>query len=110
MSIPTEERQQVARQVLVEILKESGPQLGAKLKVRLTAALGRRFGLPTDVWHALVPKLTQFLAANSDLVNVARPSGPGDILVSLRDEPGPPAIRSRGGQSLVPSRCLDGVR
>ena len=88
MSIPSEERAQIARQVLVEILKENGPQLGAKLKVRLMTALGRRLGLPTDAWHALVPKLTHFLAANSDLVNVSRPSGPGDIWVSLRDAPG----------------------
>jgi hypothetical protein len=88
MSIPSEERAQVARQVLVDILKENGPQLGAKLKVRLITVLGRRLGLPTDAWHALVPKLTHFLAANSDLVNVSRPSGPGDIRVSLRDAPG----------------------
>lgn len=88
MSIPSEERAQIARQVLVEILKENGPQLGAKLKVRLMTALGRRLGLPTDAWHALVPKLTHFLAANSDLVNVSRPLGPGDIWVSLRDTPG----------------------
>ena len=42
MSIPSEERGQIARQVLVDILKENGPQLGAKLKVRLITALGRR--------------------------------------------------------------------
>jgi hypothetical protein len=88
MSIPSEERVQIARQVLVEILKENGPQLGAKLKVRLSAALGRRLGLPPDAWYALVPKLTHFLAANSDLVYVSRPLGPGDIRVSLRDATG----------------------
>lgn len=85
MSIPADERAQVARQVLVEILKDNGPQLGAKLKVRLTTALGQRLGLPADTWHALLPKLSHFLAANSDLVDVDRPAGPGDIRVSLRD-------------------------
>ncbi|MPZ17344.1 MAG: hypothetical protein GEV06_05460 [Luteitalea sp.] len=85
MSIPADERVQTARQVLVDILKENGPQLGAKLKVRLTSALGQRLGLPADAWHGLVPKLSHFLAANSDLVDVLRPAGPGDIRVSLRD-------------------------
>ena len=85
MSIPADERAQAARQILVDILKENGPQLGAKLKVRLTTALGQRLGLPADTWHALLPKLSHFLAANSDLVDVSRPEGPGDIRVSLRD-------------------------
>lgn len=88
MSIPADERAQAARQVLVDLLKEHGPQLGAKLKVRLTTALGQRLGLPADAWHALLPKLSHFLAANSDLVDVSRPEGPGDIRVSLRDSVG----------------------
>jgi hypothetical protein len=86
MSIPADERAQTARQVLVDILKENGPQLGAKLKVRLTSSLGQRLGLPANVWPGLVPKLSHFLAANSDLVDVHRPEGPGDIRVSLRDD------------------------
>jgi len=86
MSIPLDERVSVARQVLLETLKENGPQLGAKLKVRLSAALGRRLGLPPDRWHSLIPRLSHFLAAHSDLVQVERPTGPGDIRVSLRDE------------------------
>jgi len=88
MPIPSEERAQLARQVLVDILKQNGPQLGARLKLQLTAALGQRLGLPVDAWHALVPRLSAFLAANSDLVAVSRPAGPGDIRVSLRDESG----------------------
>lgn len=88
MSIPADERAQAARQVLVDLLKENGPQLGAKLKVQLTTALGQRLGLPVETWHALLPKLSHFLAANSDLVDVSRPEGPGDIRVSLRDSAG----------------------
>jgi len=42
MPIPSEERAQLARQVLVDILKQNGPQLGARLKLQLTAALGQR--------------------------------------------------------------------
>lgn len=88
MSIPADERAQAARQILVDLLKENGPQLGAKLKVRLTTVLGQRLGLPADTWHTLLPKLSHFLAANSDLVDVDRPDGPGDIRVSLRDSAG----------------------
>lgn len=91
MSIPADERAQAARQVLVDLLKENGPQLGAKLKVRLTTVLGQRLGLPADTWHALLPKLSHFLAANSDLVDVDRPEGPGDIRVSLRDSASSPS-------------------
>lgn len=89
MSIPSDERAALARQVLVEILKENGPQLGAKLKVRLSAALGRRLGLPPEQWHVLIPRLSHFLAAHSDLVEVQRPTGPGDIRVSLRPDSSP---------------------
>jgi hypothetical protein len=88
MSIPVDERAQIARQVLVDVLKQNGPQLGAKLKVRLTTALGQRLGYPVDKWHTLVPRLLHFLAANSDLVEVQRPMGPGDIRISLRDHSG----------------------
>jgi hypothetical protein len=99
MSIATDARAQIARQVLVDLLKD-GPQLGAKLKVKLTAELGQRLDLPTEIWHALLPKLSHFLAANSDLVDVTRPEGPGDIRVSLRDsasstssvDPQPPRV------------------
>lgn len=93
MSIPVDERVQIARQVLADILTQNGPQLGAKLKVRLTAALGQRLGYPADQWHTLVPRLSHFLAANSDLVQVHRPAGPGDIRISLRDD-------SRGATDL----------
>jgi hypothetical protein len=86
MSIPSDERTTLARQVLVEILRENGPQLGAKLKVRLSATLGRRLGLLPDQWHVLIPRLSNFLAAHSDLVEVQRPTGPGDIRVSLRPD------------------------
>src|SRR5688572_8608563 len=95
MSIQPDERASIARQVLVDVLTENGPQLGAKLKVRLTAVLGQRLGYPTNQWHTLVPKLSHFLAANSDLVQVQRPEGPGDIRVSLRDD-------SRGATELKP--------
>lgn len=81
MSIPSEA---LSRQILVDILKLSGPQLGAKLKVQLTAAIGQRLALPRDAWNGLIPKLSHFLASNSDVVHVERPSGPGDIRVSLR--------------------------
>ncbi|MFN7979427.1 MAG: hypothetical protein U0P30_14925 [Vicinamibacterales bacterium] len=84
MSIPTDERTQLARQILADILRENGPQLGAKLKVRLTQVLGERLGLPVDARHGLLPRLSHFLAANADLVSVQRPAGPGDIRVSLR--------------------------
>jgi hypothetical protein len=86
MSIPSDERTTLARHVLIEILRENGPQLGAKLKVRLSATLGRRLGLPPDQWHRLIPRLSNFLAAHSDLVEVQRPAGPGDIRVSLRPD------------------------
>ena len=85
MSIPSDDRATLARQVLVEVLKRNGPQLGARLKVQLTSALGLRLSLPRDEWHTLVPRLSYFLAAHSDLVVVQRPAGPGDIRVSLRD-------------------------
>ena len=91
MSIPADERAQAARQILVDLLKENGPQLGAKLKVRLTTVLGQRLGLPANTWHALLPKLSHFLAAHSDLVDVDRPEGPGDIRVSLRDSASSPS-------------------
>jgi len=85
MSIPSDERSSLARQVLVETLKQNGPQLGAKLKPQLTTALGLRLGLSREEWHTLIPRLSHFLAAHSDLVDVQRPEGPGDIRVSLRD-------------------------
>lgn len=95
MSSPLDERASLARQLLVEILRKNGPQVGAKLKVQLTAALGQRLGLPRNDWNALVPRLSYFLAAQSDLVSVQRPAGPGDIRVSLRDDSIPsPEIES----------------
>jgi hypothetical protein len=84
VSIPPDEQALTARKVLVQILKENGPLLGSKLKVRLTAVLGQELGVPREAWHSLVPRLSHFLAANSDLVEIHR-SGAGDIHVSLRD-------------------------
>jgi hypothetical protein len=84
MSVPPDEQSRIARQVLVQVLKEDGTQLGAKLKLRLTAALGHRLGVPRDAWPSLVPRLSHLLAANADVVEVFRPNGPGDIRVSLR--------------------------
>ena len=75
---------ELARQALVEVLSENGPQLGAKLKVRLTEWLGRRLSYPSDQWYTLLPKLSAFLAAHADLVDVQRPSSSGDIRISLR--------------------------
>jgi hypothetical protein len=88
MSSP-EDRLTATRQALIEILQHRGPQLGARLKVFLLAELGRRLQLTPPELHALVPKLSAFLAANSDLVQVSRGTGTGDILVSLRDANSP---------------------
>jgi hypothetical protein len=92
MSSP-EDRLTATRQALIEILQHRGPQLGARLKVFLLAELGRRLQLTPPELHALVPKLSAFLAANSDLVQVSRGTGTGDILVSLRDANSPAAER-----------------
>lgn len=76
----------IERQVLIEVLAD-GPQLGARLKPRLTEALGKRLGLPPDQWRATIPRLSNFLALHSDLVEVHRPDGEGDITIELRGAP-----------------------
>lgn len=75
---------QISRQLLIDVLRSKGPQLGAKLKVLLVAEISNRLQIPQVSRHTLIPKLSDFLAANSDLVEVERPSGPGDIRVKLR--------------------------
>src|SRR5262245_55492109 len=80
-SLASDDRSAISRQILITILRH-GPQLGAKLKVHLVAELGLRLQLPPYQYKTLIPKLSTFLAANSDLVEIER--GPGDIVVSLR--------------------------
>lgn len=92
MSVSHEEFHKVARQVLAEVLTEAGPQLGAKLKPRLIGELCRRLNWPITESRLLIPRLSSFLAAHSDLVEVRRPIGPGDITVQLRNG------GSRGGK------------
>src|SRR5262249_46655360 len=83
MQASQEEFRKAARQALIEILTD-GPQLGAKLKPRLTAELGRRLNWSPSEWRTLIPRLSNFLAVHSDVVEVRRPVGPGDITVELR--------------------------
>ena len=71
----------VTRQVLVDILQQEGPLLGAKLKVLLFADLSRRLNVGMSELEKMIPKLGPFLAENVDLVQVAR--GQSDITVSL---------------------------
>ena len=84
MAFSQAELWKVERQVLIEELTKYGPQLGAKLKPRLEAELGRRLALPPQEWRRTIPRLSNLLAAHSDLVEVHRPVGPGDITVGLR--------------------------
>jgi hypothetical protein len=84
MSNP-EDRTALARQVLVDILRVNGPQLGSKLKIKLIAGLIQRGRLTPAESTLLIPKLSTFLVANSDLVEVQK-STVGDITIALRDK------------------------
>lgn len=76
---------QVARELLQQLLA-SGTQRGALLKSLLVREFARRTGTDfgTAFWN--YPKFSSFLLANSDLVDVLRPSGPGDVIVRLKQE------------------------
>ena len=76
-----DDRRAVTRRVLFEILQQRGPLLGAKLKVLLFTDLSRRLNIGMPELEKMIPKLSPFLAANADLVQVAR--GQSDITVSL---------------------------
>ncbi len=78
-----------ASQLLQQILAARSPELGARLKQRLTASL-REQGLPPFDERALGHKSFQvFLEkTQAEWLTVSRPSeGPGDILVSLLAPP-----------------------
>lgn len=75
-----------ATQLLQQILAARSPELGARLKQRLSASL-REQGFPPFDERALGHKSFQaFLEkTQGEWLEVARPTtGPGDILVSLR--------------------------
>lgn len=74
---------QVARELLRELLM-TGAQRGARLKTLLAREFERRTGtdFSTAFWN--YPKFSNFLLANSDLVDVSRPSDPGDVTVRLK--------------------------
>ena len=76
-----DDRRAATRQVLVDILQQKGPLLGAKLKVLLFADLSRRLNIGMPELEEMIPKLGPFLAVNADLIQVAR--GQSDITVSL---------------------------
>ncbi len=85
-----EDRHSAARQSLLDILSEQGPLLGARLKPALTSRLAQRLGITQIEASYLVSRLSHFLAAHSDLVEVSRPADlTGDILVSLRAQSHP---------------------
>jgi hypothetical protein len=76
---------ELTRQILTAVLS-SGPQLGARLKQELVREFERRSGERFSVIERQFPTLTSLLTANADLVDVTRPSGPGDIMVRLKPQ------------------------
>lgn len=91
-----------ASQLLKQILAARSPELGARLKQRLSASL-REQGFPPFDERVLGHKSFQaFLEkTQSEWLEVSRPTtGPGDILVSLRTQPGAPATLCPRSESL----------
>ncbi len=84
---------QTAREILVYLLS-TGPKRGATLKQFMRREFVHR-GLGRFDQNSLgFYKFSEFLAAQTDLVVVERPEGPGDITVSLTNAGGTPAATS----------------
>lgn len=82
------EDHEAVQQLLLQLLSERSPELGARLKQRLNASLASR-GLgrfdERAFGHA---KFTAFLeSVFGDKVTIERPAGAGDVYVSLRGLP-----------------------
>lgn len=77
---------EVARELLLQLLQDGEPELGARLKQRLSTAfvIGGHGALNHRLWG--FPKFIDFLQANSDILQISRPSGPGDVTVALRSD------------------------
>ena len=80
-----DEKLQVARR-LIQNLLAGGPMKGATLKLRLLGDFESESGEAFDTAFRAYFKFSNFLAANSDLVEIQRPDAgtPGDITVRLR--------------------------
>ena len=74
----------VAREILKQLLSTSALK-GARLKPMLIREFESRTGTQFSRAFWQFPKFLLFLKANEDIVEVTLPTGPGDILVQLRN-------------------------
>lgn len=88
----------VTREAIRHILEtHPGPQIAARLKQLLNAEWARRGERPFRQQEFGFKKFSDFLEAQSDLVKLEKPDGPGDLQVSLVPRTADPAVE--GGRS-----------
>lgn len=76
----------VTKQLLFKLLSASSPELGARLKQRLSAAFFRQGLGEFNEKQQGFRKFADYLeSTHGDLIKIERPKNAGDILVSLRD-------------------------
>ncbi len=74
----------LVREILRQLLVQ--PQKGSRLRPLLEREFEKRTGISFRAAFWSFPKFLTFLEANSDILDIVKPNGPGDITVQLRQD------------------------